>query len=92
MPIRETIDDPDASVIALQALAWILSDGARADRLLSTTGLDADALRERIGDPAVLAAVLAFVEAYEPDLVACADAIGTAPAALVAARTDLESR
>ena len=80
----------DASAIALHALAWILSDNARAERLLVLTGLDADELRTRATEPAVLAATLAFLESHEPDLVACADAIGHPPQALVAARQRLE--
>ena len=43
-------------------------------------------LRARIGDPGLLAAVLRFLEAHEPDLVACADALGVAPSRLVEAR------
>lgn len=80
----------DAAAIALHALAWILSDNARAERLLVLTGLDADELRTRATEPAVLAATLAFLESHEPDLVACADAIGHPPQALVAARQRLE--
>lgn len=81
----------DAAAIALHALAWILSDDARAERLLVLTGLDADELRTRATEPAVLAATLAFLESHEPDLVACADAIGHPPQALVAARQRLEN-
>ena len=80
----------DAAAIALHALAWILSDDARAERLLVLTGLDADELRTRAPEPAVLAATLACRESHEPDLVACADAIGHPPQALVAARQRLE--
>jgi hypothetical protein len=89
MKIRN-LDPMDAAAIALHALAWILSDDARAERLLVLTGLDADELRTRATEPAVLAATLAFLESYEPDLVACADAIGHPPQALVAARQRLE--
>ncbi|VXC59828.1 conserved hypothetical protein [Sphingomonas sp. AX6] len=80
----------DASALALLALAWILADNGRAERLLALTGLDADELRLRATDPSVLAATLAFLESHEPDLVACADAIGHPPLALVAARQRLE--
>ncbi len=80
----------DAETTALAALGWTISDGDRAARLLALTGLDPDDLRARIGERAVLAATLAFLEAHEPDLVACADAIGTTPERLVAARAELE--
>ncbi len=80
----------DAAATALQALAWTLAEPARAERLLALTGLDPAELRARAAEPAVLAAALAFLESHEPDLVACADALGMAPATLVAARGELE--
>jgi hypothetical protein len=89
MKIQETNEREPAS-LALAALGWTLSDDARAERLLSLTGLTPDDLRTGLGEPATLAAVLAFLEAHEPDLVACADAIGAAPAELVEARRKLE--
>ena len=79
----------DASTLALMALAWTLGDSRRADRLLSLTGLDADALRGGIDSPAMMSAVLAFLADHEPDLIACAEAIGTSPAALIAAKQEL---
>jgi hypothetical protein len=77
--------------LALDALVWTLSEPARASRLLDSTGLDPSELRARAGDPALLAATLGFLEAYEPDLIACADALGIAPTALTAARAALET-
>ena len=73
------------------ALAWILSDDDRAERLLALTGLAPADLRARAGEGAVLGACLRFLEAYEPDLVACAAALDMSPAALVAARERLEA-
>jgi hypothetical protein len=81
----------DAATLALQALAWTLAEPARAERLLSTTGLDPADLRARAGDPAVLAAALGFLEAHEPDLVACAGDLGIRPEQLVAAHERLEA-
>jgi hypothetical protein len=72
----------DAETIALQALVWTLGDGDRAARLLALTGLDPDSLRAGAGDPAVLAAVIAFLSGHEADLVACAEALDIAPADL----------
>ena len=77
--------------MALRALAWTLAEQARADRMLALTGLAGDDLRERAMEPAVLAALLGFLEAYEPDLVACAGALEVAPAELVHAREALEA-
>lgn len=85
------ITNHDAEALGLSALGWTLGEPERAGRLLAVTGLTPDDLRERVGDPAVLAALLGFLEAHEPDLVACADALGVTPAALVTARERLES-
>ncbi|AJP70837.1 DUF3572 family protein [Sphingomonas hengshuiensis] len=90
MAARETNGSADAEALALQALVWTLGEPSRAARLLDVTGLDPAGLRAGAGDPALLAATLAFLENYEPDLIACADAIGTTPARLVAARAALE--
>jgi hypothetical protein len=83
---------PDSQTLALSALAWTLSDSARADRLLALTGLDADELRARAGEPALLGALLGFLAQHEPDLLACADALAVPPEALVAAQRQLEGR
>jgi hypothetical protein len=83
MRARET--NEDAEQLALRALVWTLGEPDRAQRLLDTTGLDPQDLRARAGEPAVLGAVLGFLENYEPDLIACAEGLEVAPTALVAA-------
>jgi Protein of unknown function (DUF3572) len=88
---HRTNNEPgDAETLALAALAATLTDERRARRFLDLTGLDADELRSRAGDRGLLAALLAFLEAHEPDLVAVAQAIGTKPEILVGARMELE--
>lgn len=87
MRAAETIRDPFE--LALQALVWTLGAPERAQRLLDMTGLDPNALRARAGEPSVLAAALEFLEAYEPDLIACAADLEVKPEALVAARHGL---
>jgi adenine/guanine phosphoribosyltransferase-like PRPP-binding protein len=89
MRVSETNDDPEA--LALRALVWTLAEPVRATRLLDVTGLTPADLRARAGDPTVLAAALAFLEAHEPDLIACASALGVAPAAIVAAHAGLDA-
>ena len=81
----------DAEALALAALAATLTDERRARRLLDLTGLEVDELRARAGERGLLAETLAFLENHEPDLVAVAEAIGSTPRALVAARATLES-
>jgi hypothetical protein len=88
--LKDRTNPPDPEALALSALGWTLSDEDRAERLLALTGLTPDDLRRRLGEPSVLAAALGFLEAHEPDLLACAAALGVAPAALVDARRSLE--
>jgi hypothetical protein len=75
---------PDPHALALAALVWVLGDEPRAERLLALTGLTPDELRGGLGDPALLGAVVDFLCAHEPDLVAAADALGVTPADLAA--------
>lgn len=75
-----------AATLALQALVWILAEEDRAARLLALTGLDAGSLRETAGEPATHAAILDYLVAYEPDLIACADALDVAPETLAEAQ------
>jgi hypothetical protein len=92
MALRETNPPPspeDDAVLALSALAWTLDDPARAARLLALTGLDPAALRARAGEPAVLAATIGFLAAYEPDLLACATALAVDPARLASLQRGL---
>ncbi len=89
MPVTNPSTFPDPEILALQALAWILSDDDRAERLLALTGLDASGLRASIDQPGQQAAVLDFLCAHEPDLIACADALNLPPAQLAQARTGL---
>jgi len=88
--IRDKVTNADPSESALRALAWTLADDGRARRLLALTGLAPDDLRQRAGTTAVLAAVLGFLESHQPDLLACADALGVRPEKLVAAHRALE--
>jgi hypothetical protein len=81
----------DASTLALTALGWVLTDDDRAARMLALTGLTPEGLRRAVLELATQAAILSFLEAHEPDLIAAAEACGTSPAALVRARQELEA-
>ena len=85
MPPKDSMNADGAAALALRALVWTLDDQPRADRLLALTGLDPDDLRRRADDPAVLGAVLGFLESHEPDLISCADALDVRPDMLVRA-------
>jgi hypothetical protein len=78
--------------LALAALAATIGDERRAQRFLDLTGIGTDELRSKASDPDLLAALLRFLEAYEPDLMAVAEALGVAPSALVEARRQLEDQ
>ena len=80
----------DAQALALLALATAVSDERRARRFLDLTGIGTDELRARAADPVLLAALIRFLEAHEPDLVAVAESMDVQPERLVAARRELE--
>ena len=84
----QTTNDPQA--LALAALAETLSEERRARRFLDLTGIGTDELRDRAADPVLLSALIGFLEAHEPDLVAVAEAIGVKPGVLVASRRALD--
>ena len=93
MALRETNPPPspdDDAVLALSALVWTLDEPTRAARLLALTGLDPADLRARAGEPAVLAATIGFLAAYEPDLIACAAALNVEPARLASLQEGLQ--
>jgi hypothetical protein len=77
-------------VLALAALAATLGDERRAQRFLDLTGIGTDELRARAGEIELLSALLRFLEAHEPDLVAVAAELGCNPEHLVEARRELE--
>lgn len=89
--MHETNSKLEASALAYQALAWALMEAARAERLLALTGLTPEGLRQSVHQRGTQAAILSFLEAYEPDLIACADVIGVSPIQLVRAREELEA-
>jgi hypothetical protein len=80
----------DAYALALAALAATLTDQRRAQRFLELTGIGTDELRRRASEPALLAALIAFLEAHEPDLLAVSEQIGIRADELTAARRQLE--
>ena len=87
--LRERPSPTDPQALALSALGWVLADEDRAARLLALTGLTPEALREGLGDSAVLGAVLEFLCGHEADLVAAAHELGVEPQVLAQAREAL---
>lgn len=85
----QTPNDP--YVLALAALAATLNDERRAGRFLALTGIGTDELRRRANEPGLLAALIGFLEAHEPDLIAVSEDIGVEAEALVEARRQIET-
>ena len=83
-----TPNDPLA--LALEALAATLGEPRRAQRFIDLTGIGTDELRARAGEPTLLVALIRFLEAHEPDLLAVCEELGVSPALLVEARRELE--
>ena len=67
----------------------MLGDDARVARFLALTGLTPEVLRDGLGDPATLGAILDYLAAYEADLTAAADALGVTPQTLADAGREL---
>ena len=86
--MMKTPNDP--VVLALAALAATLADERRAQRFLDLTGIGTNELRSKAGDPVLLAALIRFLEAHEPDLLAVAETLGVGAQDLVQARRQLE--
>jgi hypothetical protein len=68
----------------------VLACEDRAARFLDITGLDPDALRAGLEDPAILASPLEFLANHEPDLIRAAEALAVTPEELVAAKDALD--
>jgi hypothetical protein len=85
----KTPTDPQA--LALAALAATLTDQRRAQRFLDLTGIGTDELRRRAGESSLLVALIAFLEAHEPDFISVSELVGVAPEQLAAARRELEA-
>lgn len=86
--VIENMQDPspDPHVTALEALGWILADQHRAQRFLDVTGLSPNVLRATAAVPSTHRAVLDYLCAYEPDLLAASEALEIQPEAFPAAR------
>jgi hypothetical protein len=85
---NESHNDPH--VLALAALGATLGEERRAQRFLDLTGIGTDELRCRAGESSLLAALIRFLEAHEPDLLDVSAKLGVGPEQLVQARREIE--
>ncbi len=75
LPRAAKLTREEAETIAIQAVAFLAGQEDHFLRFVALTGTSVDAVRESLGDPAVLGAVLDFVLADEALLLAfCASA------------------
>lgn len=79
----------DAQAVALKALTFLAGDEALLSRFVTLTGCGLDDIKARLADNGFLAAVLDFLLADEPALLAFAEAEGLAPETPMLARMKL---
>lgn len=79
----------DAQAVALKALAHVAGDEALLSRFVTLTGCGLDDIKARLADNGFLAAVLDFLLADEPSLLAFVEAEGLAPETPMLARYKL---
>jgi len=83
------MQDTAAETLALKALAFLAGEGETLDRFLAVSGVQPKDLRERVGDPLLLAAVLDFVLGEDQLLLAFAREAAVDPKLVHAARRAL---
>ncbi|MGO4385997.1 DUF3572 domain-containing protein [Microvirga sp. 2YAF29] len=77
-PLKRLTRD-EAENVALGAFAFITSDEERMGRFLAISGLQADNIRSAAAQPGFFAAILDYVAADEPLLIALAKELDTKP-------------
>ena len=63
-----------AEIFALQALTFLAGDEKMISALQAQSGFDPDSLKDNLGNPALLGAILDFLLEDERRLVACCEA------------------
>ena len=80
------LSDEFAAEAAIAALAFLAADAERLDRFLALSGLGPHNLRHAAADPSFLSAVLDYITADEPLLIAFAAQRACSPLDVVRAR------
>jgi len=78
-----------AEIFALNALTWLVGDEDLLPIFLSSTGTDANALRENAGSPEFLGAVLDFLLMDDAWVLQCCEETELDPNLMMAARVSL---
>jgi hypothetical protein len=79
----------DAETLALQALAFLARSPDEIDRFVTVSGILPADLRERAGDPEILAAVMDFILADDARVTGLCEALAADPNLLHQARRAL---
>ena len=80
------MNQDSASVIAIEAIVFIVTDETLCSRFMTLTGSDEDAIRAGINDTDFQAAALDFLLANEPDLITFCEANHIDPTAPLTAK------
>ena len=83
------VNAEDAEIIALKALAWLMTHEDQLGNFLGTTGLSVADLKQRAGTAEVLVAVLDFIAMDDEWMVDCARYLVVSPDQLALARETL---
>ncbi len=59
------MDRPEAEILALKALSWVATLEGALQQFAAHTGIEIDDLRQRAGDPELLAALLDFLLSHD---------------------------
>jgi hypothetical protein len=87
---RDTRSPDEAEYLAIQVLAFLAEDATHLQRFLELTGITPAALKESVGDRAILTALLDHLLGDESLLLTFAGNSGTDPADVARARRILE--
>jgi hypothetical protein len=79
----------EAETFALKALAFLAQSPEALDRFVAISGIEPGDLRERAGDPEILAAVMDFILADDARVTELCEALETDPRLLHLARQAL---
>lgn len=78
-----------AHTIALQAVSWIANESDMLRHFLAATGLSEQDMRDGLGNPDLLAAVMDFLLMDDRWILDCAQFVGVTPEEFVSARQHL---
>lgn len=84
-PAKDKPDSPGADEIAVAILTWLGQEPDMLSRFLALSGLDAGDLRQFSRSPGFAAALMEFLMAHEPSLMAFCAQSGLAPETVAAA-------